>query len=138
MRNGALLLTAEDLDAGGMQAVLSTYQWPHADDQDVPKASNERHEPDWNPQHNAGKQVLKGRDAIGVGLAGPDVRCEGAVLEFLEVAGWNKGADVPWEKDNAEHMCIKIITVHMGEVLHGQEHLCLNVWNLYSLQSTVE
>lgn len=66
------------------------------------------------------------------------MRCEGAVLEFLEVAGRNKGADVPWEKDIAEHMCITVVNIHMGEVLHGQEHLCLNMWNLYSLQSTVE
>lgn len=138
IQSSALLLTAEDLDASGVQVVLSPYQWPHANDQDVPKASYERHEPHWNPEHNAGKQVLKRGDAISIGLAGPDVRCEGAVLEFLEVAGRNKGADVPWEKDIVERMCIKVSNLHMGEVLHRLEHLCLNMWNLYSLQSTME
>lgn len=137
MQKDALLLTAEDLDAGGVQVILSTNKWPHSNDQEVPKASYERHEPDWNPEHDAGKQVLKGGDAISVGLTGPDVRCKGAVLELLEVAGRNKGADVPLEKDIAEHICIKVVNIHMREILHRQEHLRLNMWNLYSFQSTV-
>lgn len=28
--------------------------------------------------------------------------------------------------------------IHVGEVLHMQEHLCLNMWNLYPLQSSME
>lgn len=85
-----MLLTAEDLDTGSMQVVLSSYQRPHTNDQDVTKASNESHKPDRNPQHYVGKQVLKGRDAIRVGLTGPDMRCIGAVLEFLKIAGRKK------------------------------------------------
>lgn len=66
------------------------------------------------------------------------MRREGAVLEFLEVAGSKKEQTfVQWGKDIAAQLCIKVVNVHVGEVLHGQEHLCLNMWNLYSLQSTV-
>lgn len=35
-------------------------------------------------------------------------------------------------------MCIITVDIHVGEVLQRQEHLCLNIWNLYSLQGTME
>lgn len=82
----ALWLTAEGDDAHGMEFVLWSDVWAHANDEDVAEAGGGRDHPDEDPQHNVGQQVLEGRDAIGVGFAAAHMRSVATILEFLEVA----------------------------------------------------
>lgn len=92
------------------------------------------------------------------------MRRVGAVLEFFKVAGRRKGqrekqtatagergdrqrqttndtfSGLKDEETPSWQTCQHYNTsvewyVHVGEVLHRQEHLCLNLWNLYPLQS---
>lgn len=70
-----------------MQVVLSSDQRPHEDDQEITKASDEGNDPDGHSQQVVGQQVLEGRDAVSIGLTGPDVGRVRAVLECLEIAG---------------------------------------------------
>lgn len=81
------LLTAEDFDASSVQVVFGPYDRPHADDQQVTEAGDEGHHPDGHSQHYVRQQVLKRRDAVRVGLTGPDVRRIRTVLELLKVSG---------------------------------------------------
>lgn len=87
MNNLGVSLTAQDFDASSVLVVLSSDQWPHADDQEITKASDEGNDPDGHSQHDVGQQVLKGRDAISIGFTGTDMGRIRAVLECLEIAG---------------------------------------------------
>lgn len=69
-----------------MQFVLGADVGAHADDKDVAEAGGGGDDPDEDPQHDVGQQVLKRRDTIRVGLAAADVRSITAVLELLKVA----------------------------------------------------
>lgn len=80
-------LTAQDFDASSMLVVLRSDQWPHADDQQITKASDEGNDPDGHSQHHVSQQVLKGRNTIRIGLTGTDMGRIRAVLECLEIAG---------------------------------------------------
>lgn len=76
-----------------MQVVLSLDQRPHEDDQEITEASDEGDDPDEHSQHHVGQQVLEGRDAVRIGLTGPDVGRVRAVLECLEIAGRRTGEE---------------------------------------------
>lgn len=80
------LLTAEGDDAHGVKFVLRADVRAHADDEDVAEAGGGRHDPDKDPEHDVCQQVLKGRDAVGVGFAAAHVWSVATILELLEVA----------------------------------------------------
>ena len=69
-----------------MEFVFGADVGAQADDKDVAEAGCGRNDPNKDPQHNVGQQVLKRRDAISVGLAAAHVRGIPTVLELLEVA----------------------------------------------------
>lgn len=79
-------LTAEGDDAHGVEFVFRADVGAHADDEDVAEAGCGRDDPHKDPQDNVSQQVLKGRDAVSVGLAAAHVRGVATVLELLEVA----------------------------------------------------
>ena len=79
-------LTAEGNDAHGMEFVLWSDVGPHADDEDIAEACGGGDDPNEDPQHDVGQQVLEGRDAVRVGFAAAHVGSVAAVLELLEVA----------------------------------------------------
>lgn len=70
-----------------MQFVLGADVGAHADDKDVAEAGGGRNDPNEDPQHDVGQQVLEGRDAVRVGLTAADVRSVAAVLELLKITG---------------------------------------------------
>lgn len=82
----AVPLTTEWNDAHGMELVLWTNVWAHADDEDVAEAGGGRHHPYKDSQYDVGQQVLEGWDAISIGLAAAHMRSVATVLELLEVA----------------------------------------------------
>lgn len=82
----AVWLTAEGDDAHGMEFVLGADVRAHADDEDVAKAGSGGDHPDEDPQHNVSQQVLKGWDAVSVGLAAAHMGSIAAILELLKVA----------------------------------------------------
>ena len=128
-------LTAQDLDTNSVPVVLSSDQWPHEDDQQISKASDEGNDPDGHSQHHVGQQVLQGRDAVSVGLTGAHVGRVRAVLERLEIAGRRTEEEEGCEAARAKSEVL--VCLHVGEVRHGQEHLCFDIRNLYPLQSPI-
>lgn len=70
-----------------MQVVFCPDECAHANDEEVPKAGDEGHNPDRNTENNTRKQVLERRQAVRVGFAFPDMRSVGAVLELFKVSG---------------------------------------------------
>lgn len=69
-----------------MQVVLCPDERAHANDEEVPKAGDEGHDPDGDTKDHTRQQVFERREAVWVGLAFPDMRSVGAVLEFLKVS----------------------------------------------------
>lgn len=53
------VLTAQNLDAEGMQVVLSPQDSPHPDNKEVPKAGDESHDPHRHTKDHISKQILK-------------------------------------------------------------------------------
>lgn len=53
------VLTAQNLDAEGMQVVLSPQDSPHPDNKEVPKAGDKSHDPHRHTKDHVSKQILK-------------------------------------------------------------------------------
>ncbi len=81
-----LVLTAQNLDAEGMQVVLSRQDCPHPDDKEVSKAGDKSHDPHRHTKNHISKQIFKRRESIWVRFTLSDMWGVRAVLKLLEIS----------------------------------------------------